>query len=145
MSDNCNSSLMYKRETNAREWNKILKTKIALKILVWMSESRSVVSDSLRSHGLLCPWNSPDKNRGVGCYFLLRGIFLTQGLNLGLLHYRCTLYQLSHQDTTKYLYMNVHSSSILDSQNVETTQVATSRWVNKQMMLHTRDGIFFSH
>ena len=38
--------------------------------------SRSVVSDSLRPHGLqltrlLCPWNSPDKNTGVGCYFLL--------------------------------------------------------------------------
>ena len=36
----------------------------------------------LRSHGLkpaklLCPWNSPDKNTGVGCHSLLQGIFLT--------------------------------------------------------------------
>ena len=23
----------------------------------------------------LCPWDSPDKNTGVGCHFLLRGIF----------------------------------------------------------------------
>ena len=30
-----------------------------------------------------CPWDSPGKNTGVGCYFLLQGIFLTQGLNLG--------------------------------------------------------------
>ena len=37
---------------------------------------------------LLCPWNSPGKNTGVGCHFLLQGIFLTQGLNLGLLHFR---------------------------------------------------------
>ena len=41
------------------------------------------------SHGLkparcLCPWNSPGKNTGVGCYSLLQEIFPTQGLNLGL-------------------------------------------------------------
>ena len=29
--------------------------------------------------------NSPSKNSGVGCHFLLQGIFLTQGLNLNLL------------------------------------------------------------
>ena len=53
----------------------------------------SVLSDSLRSYGLqpvrlLCPWNSPGKNTGVGCRFLFWGIFPTQGLNphlLGLL------------------------------------------------------------
>ena len=39
----------------------------------------------------------PDRNTGVGCRFLLREIFLTQGLNLGLLHCRQTLYPLSHQ------------------------------------------------
>ena len=39
---------------------------------------------------LLCPWNFPDKNTGVGCYFLLQGIFLTQVLKphpLHLLHW----------------------------------------------------------
>ena len=30
---------------------------------------------------VLCPWNSPDQNTGVGCHFLLWGIFLTQGSN----------------------------------------------------------------
>ena len=30
---------------------------------------------------LLCPWDSPDKNTGVGCHFLLQGIFPTQGSN----------------------------------------------------------------
>ena len=33
----------------------------------------------------------PGKNTGVGCYFLLQGIFLTQGLNLDLPHCRQTL------------------------------------------------------
>ena len=37
---------------------------------------------------LLCPWDSPGKNTGVGCHFLLQGIFLTQGSNPGLLHCR---------------------------------------------------------
>ena len=49
-----------------------------------------VVSDSLQSHRLkptrlLCPWNFPGKNTGMGCHFLLKGIFPTQGLNLHLL------------------------------------------------------------
>ena len=67
------------------------------------------------------PWDSPGKNTGVGCHFLLQcqaplsmefsrqeywsgyhsllqGIFLTQGLNLGLLHCRQILYHLSHQE-----------------------------------------------
>ena len=53
----------------------------------------SVVSDSLRPHGLwtawlLCPWNSPGKNTGVGCHSLLQRIFQTQGSNSGLLHCR---------------------------------------------------------
>ena len=28
----------------------------------------------------LCPWNSPGKNTGVDCHFLLLGIFQTQGI-----------------------------------------------------------------
>ena len=35
------------------------------------SESRSVVSDSLRPHGLYSPWNSPGQNTGVGNHSLL--------------------------------------------------------------------------
>ena len=61
------------------------------------SESRSVVSNSLRPQGLYRPWNSPGQNTGVGCLSLLQGIFPTQGLNPGLLHCRRILYQLSHQ------------------------------------------------
>ena len=38
----------------------------------------------------------PSKNTGVGCYFLLQGIFLTHGLNPGLLHCKWMLYSLLH-------------------------------------------------
>ena len=38
----------------------------------------SVVSKSLQPARLLCPWNSPGKNTGVGCCALLQGVFLTR-------------------------------------------------------------------
>ena len=60
------------------------------------SASRSVVSNclwppKLQPSRLLCPWNSPGKNTGVGCHFLLQGIYRTQGLNPGLLHWKQNL------------------------------------------------------
>ena len=61
------------------------------------SESCSVLSDSLRSHGLYSPWNSPGQNTEVGSCLLLQGIFPTQGLNPGFPHCRQILYQLSHR------------------------------------------------
>ena len=61
------------------------------------SESHSVLSDSLRPHGLYGPWNSPGQNTGVGSLSLFQWIFPTQGLNPGLLHCRRILYQLSHK------------------------------------------------
>ena len=48
-------------------------------------------------HGLDSPWNSPGKNTGVGSLSLPQRIFLTQGLNPGLLQCRQILYQLSHK------------------------------------------------
>ena len=53
-------------------------------------KSLSVAHDSLwlcgpQSTRLLWPWSSPGKNTGVGCHFLLQGIFPTQGSNPRLL------------------------------------------------------------
>ena len=50
----------------------------------------SVMSNYLRPHGLyparlLCPWDFPGKNTGVGCRFLLQDISPTQGSNPRLL------------------------------------------------------------
>ena len=55
--------------------------------------SWSVVCDSWQPHGLqpaklLSPWDFPGKNTGVGCHFLLQGIFSTQGSNSGLPHWQ---------------------------------------------------------
>ena len=70
----------------------------------------SVISNSFRPHKmqpakLLCPWHSPGKNIGVGCHFLLQGIFPTQGSNpylLWLLHCRQILYSLSHRGSSPF-------------------------------------------
>ena len=52
---------------------------------------------------------SPGKNTGVGCHFLLKGIFPTQGSNLGLLHCRQILYQLSYQGRFRgHIYLSLH-------------------------------------
>ena len=63
--------------------------------------SDSLPPQGLQSARLLCPWKSPGKNTGVGCHSLLQGIFLTQGLNAGLLHCKQILYHLSHQGSSK--------------------------------------------
>ena len=51
---------------------------ICVCVCVCVCVSHSVVSDCLRFHGLsptrlLCPWDFPGKNTGVGCHFLLQG------------------------------------------------------------------------
>ena len=64
------------------------------------SSVASLVSDALQplwtiALRLLCPWDYPGKNTGVGRHFLLKGIFLTQRSNLRLLcllHGRWILY-----------------------------------------------------
>ena len=61
-----------------------------------MSDSRDSTDCSLL--GSSCPWNSPGKNTGVDCHFLLQGIFLTQEFNLCLLYRRQILYRLSYQE-----------------------------------------------
>ena len=91
-----------------------------LHLLSWVSEkwnglaqaaesecvSRSVVFDSLGHYGLepdrlLCPWDSPGMNTGVGCHSLLQGTFTTQESNPGLLYCRQILYHLSYQGSSR--------------------------------------------
>ena len=61
----------------------LLKVNYIVNYEVKWSESQSVVSDSLRSHGLYSPCSSRGQNTGVGSLSLLQGIFPTQGLNPG--------------------------------------------------------------
>ena len=77
-----------------------------------MNVNCSVVPDSLRPHGMqptcvLCPWDSPGKDTGIGYYFFLQGISLTQGSNPGPLHCRQIPYWLSYQGSSKYRETNI--------------------------------------
>ena len=58
---------------------------------------------------VLCPWNFPGKNTGVGCHFVLQGIFLTQGLNphlLCLLPWQVDSLPLPHKGTYSWAEEN---------------------------------------
>ena len=81
---------------------------------VWKSESIScsVVFNSMQPHGAHQAPLSMDFSRqdtGVGSHSLLQWIFPTQGLKLGLLHCRQSLYLLSHQGSwevyNKHLFL----------------------------------------
>ena len=71
------------------------------------------MSDSVQPHRrqptkLPHPWDSPSKNTGVSCHFLLQGIFPTQGSNLGLPPCRQTLYHLSYWESPiKFSYQKL--------------------------------------
>ena len=76
--------------------------------------SIQVLSDSSWPHKLmptrlLCPWDFLGRNCGVGCYLLPRGIFLTQGLNSGLLH--CS--QILHHCPHRYIHVHIWVHFIL--------------------------------
>ena len=62
---------------------------------------------------LLCPWNFPGKNTkvsshsllqntGVGCHFLLQGLFLTQGSNPCLLHWAGKFFTIAPFEKGEY-------------------------------------------
>ena len=56
--------------------------------------------DGVQLARLLCAWDSPGKNSGVGFHSLPEGIFLTQGSNLRLsclLHWQADSLPLSHR------------------------------------------------
>ena len=56
-----------------------------------------VQPNSCSSNVLLPPGDSPGKSTGVGCHFLLQGIFPTQGSNPGLPSCGRILNCLNHQ------------------------------------------------
>ena len=82
------------------------------KVKVLVTQSRLTLCDPMDcspSSRLLCPWDSPGKSTGVDCHFLLQGIFLTQGSNVGLQHWRQILYSLSHPGTPESIPVKLPS------------------------------------
>ena len=76
----------------------------------------------------------------MGCHFLFQGIFLTQGLNPGLLHCRQTLYPLSHQGSPKKLQASLVAQSVKHLPAVQETWVRSLDWedpLEKEMATHS--------
>ena len=73
-----------------------------------LSHVQFFVIHGLQLTKLLCPWDFPGKNTGVGCHLLLQGIFPTQGLNshlLCFLHWQVDYSLLvPHEKPHKYIY-----------------------------------------
>ena len=119
----CNSPNFRLKKVKLKE----LETYTPLPDIQFESVIHSVMSSCLRLHGLqptrlLCPWDSPDKNTGVGSHSLLQGIFWTQGVKpcllLHLLHCKQILYHLSHQGRPSSLQDCINIKVIVASRNV---------------------------
>ena len=102
------------------------------------------MSDSLGPHGLypsrLYPWDFPGKNTGVGCHFLLQGIFETQGPNLFSCIGRQILY---HWAITKPLAKLIHWVSPYESCSQHPSLLLIPRvwrWEALQQYLPSCDG-----
>ena len=67
----------------------------------------------LQATRLLCPWDFPGKSTGVGCHFLLQGVFQTQGLNPRLLCQQVDSLPLCHMGSQKAIRLVSKSSSML--------------------------------
>ena len=106
---------------------------LASQILKPLSSVASVMSNSLGLHGmqstrLLYLGDFPGKNTGVGCHFLLQGIFPTQGSNclLCLLHCRQILYHYWNLGTSlKPLQMENWQGLLVEGKQ---TNKQTNRW-----------------
>ena len=62
-----------------------------------LSHVQLFVTSALQPARFFFPWDFPGKNTGVGCHFLLWGIFLTHGLNPRLLHWPVDYLPQTHQ------------------------------------------------
>ena len=118
---------------------------------IYESESCSVMSDSLWSHGLYSPWNSPGQNTGVRSLSLLQGIFPAQGLNPGLPHCRWILYQLSHKGSPRILEWVAYpfsSGSFLPRNQTGVSCIAggffTNWAIREALILYIVVCVFFS-
>ena len=104
------------------------------------SEGHSVVSNSLRLHGLYSPWYSPGQNTGVG------SLCLFQGSNPDLPHCRWILYQLSHKGSPRVLEWVAYPFSSKSSWPRNWTGVSWiagrffTNWAIREEKMHIAEG-----
>ena len=103
---------------------------------VWLCEPMDYSPPSSSVHGILQAGII-----GVGFHFLLQGLFLTMGSNLGLLHWRQTLYHLSHQgilggiENRSKTELEVWLARSLSKMLFEEDGLSTKEWDGKHCLL----------
>ena len=106
--------------------------------------SHSILSDSSRAHGLqparlLCPWDSPGKNTGVGRHSLLQGIFPTQGSNtclLRLMHWQANSLPTEPLGKPHFIYLSVHILTEPPNLSLPTlSPLVTTNWFSMSVAL----------
>ena len=95
----------------------LLFSPVAFSLVSSVTVSRSIVSNSLQPHDLeltrlLCPWDSPGKNIGVGMPFSCSGDLAAQGLYPALLHCGKILYRLSYNKSNREVFSLLFHASI---------------------------------
>ena len=84
----------------------------------------------LQATRLLCPWDFPGKNTGVGGHLLLQGVFLGQGSNPHLLHWQADSLLLSHLGSRA---LQTYKEMVLRPKNKEMRHTLQHSWplINK--------------
>ena len=57
----------------------------------------------------------------------------------------CTLTPRQNSSLKRYMHPYVHSSTIRNSRDMETTQMSINRGMDKEDVVHTHNGILLSH
>ena len=95
---------------------------------------------------LLCSWTFLRKNTGVGCHFLLKGIFLTQGLNPHLLH--LLYWQVDALSLCQLRSLSFGHNCIQQNKGIDFLYHSISkRWITiiiavPVISIHSRDQVF---
>ena len=116
-------------------WLSHQESPICIYVCVHVCENCSVMSDSVRPHGLYSPWNSPGRNTGVSSLSLLQGVFPTQRLNPGL-------YPLSHKGSPRILEWVSYPFSSRSSQPRNQTGALYCRQIFYQLSYQTNPLLF---
>ena len=81
--------------------------------------------------GTSVQWDFPGKNIGVGCHFLLQGIFPTQGSNPGLLYQQVDSLPPSHREAQSN-YTSIKKKKSNQKTWTSTSEKRTSKWLGKK-------------
>ena len=80
----------------------------------------------------------PSKNTGVGCHFLLQRIFLTQGSNLGLPHFKQVLYHQVDVWATKEI-PTIERSHQTHSHNIQFKIMGLELRIERSYQTHSHN------